>query len=137
MLSQAYSSRWKKERISSRRIVKEVQGAIAKSARSAESFAYFLALQRRVDERYDSLLKTFFRFFAWKRETALLSEIRSRLKLPQDMRVERAIKAEAERRENGERGGEQADGTDERQGKEKKRAKRRWIRLRRLPERAT
>lgn len=119
-LSQGYCSRWKKERISSRRIVKEVQGAIAKSARSAEAFAYFLALQRRVDERYDSLLKTFFRYFSWRRETALLSQVRSRLKLPQDMRAERAIEEEAERRENNERGGERADGTDGRQEKEKK-----------------
>lgn len=94
---------WKGQSLSSKKIVKEVDAAIArKNAKltprnQIEAYAYLCALDRRVSERYDSFWRSILHYFAWKRETQALNRLRFELKLPKGKSLREAIELEAER----------------------------------------
>lgn len=122
-LARRYLSRWKEEKFSSRRIVKEIKKTMNGKEGSKKLFAFFLALERRIDERYATIWQTIFRYFSWKRETSLLSALKTQLKVPQNMRAEEAVKREEIRikeEENGDLTGKQH--RDGKKGKLKQRS---------------
>lgn len=95
-LSQEFSLRWTRDKYSSRRIVKETLGVASQKSDRVRAYAVFLALEKRIDERYGTVLKILFRYFAWKRETAALQKIRRALGVPAGVRAERAVERYSE-----------------------------------------
>ena len=80
---------WKEKSLSSRRIVAEVERAVSaikdnktKAARS-EALSYLFALDMRIKERYEGLLRCLFSYFSWRREIRALDMLKDTLRIPQ------------------------------------------------------
>ena len=94
---------WKNKKYSSRRIVNSVQTAVASaSAKKAprlivEALALLFALDLRIKERYDNLLKCLIFYFAWRRESDALKRFKGILSLPEGKDMREIIEIELER----------------------------------------
>lgn len=73
---------WRENKTSSRKIRRKVESVIFKNERCSfcEKFAYFHALEIRIDEKYSSFWKKLFRYFSWKKELKLLEKIKKHIK---------------------------------------------------------
>ena len=109
---------WNADRRSSRKIVRCVARAISTartaSAKSAfvEALACLFALDMRITERYNTLLRCLFLYFSWRRETGALKRLKFSLHIEEGVDVRTAIELELEKlRENLE--AEEADDADD------------------------
>lgn len=121
-----FSKKWREEKYSSRRVVKEVKQIVGNGERCVQAYAVLLALETRVDERYGTLFKTLFRYFAWKRESKTLSAMKTKLKIPLTIRLAQSVRSrsaqpDGEGNADGERSGD-GKKSDERETKREKNA---------------
>ena len=108
---------WNHRKYHSRNIVHAVQTAVAltnairTTASYSEALSHLFALDLRIKERYDTLIKCMFRYFPWRRETAAFRRLKGMLKLPEGKDMRDVIEIELERlgRHTDEDG---AEGTD-------------------------
>lgn len=77
-LTASISESWKTNNLSSKKVRKQVENNFFhnNNADFASKFAYFYALDTRINTRYNNFLKILFRFFSWKKETKLLLKIK-------------------------------------------------------------
>lgn len=75
---------WEENKIKSKYIIKDIEYNFFsnKNADFVSKLAYFYALDKRINTRYNNILKILFRFFQWKKETNLLNKIKQFLKCP-------------------------------------------------------
>ena len=81
---------WKEKSLSSRKIVAEVERAVSAvgknkaKAASAEALSYLFALDMRIKERYNGIIRCLLLYFSWRREAYALDLLRSTLRIPED-----------------------------------------------------
>ena len=80
---------WIDKKFSSRQIVASVQNEVKllrKNKKNIDTFisalAYLFALDIRIKERYNTILRCLFSFFSWRRETRALEMLKSVLNIP-------------------------------------------------------
>ena len=80
---------WSDKKLSSRQIVASVQNEVKllrKKRKNIDAFinalAYLFALDTRIKERYNTVLRCLFSFFSWRRETRALEFLKSALNIP-------------------------------------------------------
>lgn len=94
---------WNSKRLKSRKIVRIAKRTVAlnqqKKSISAyiEALSYIFALDIRIKEKYDGILKRILSYFSWRRETRTLSLLKQMLKVPEDMDVRTAIEVRLEK----------------------------------------
>lgn len=94
---------WKNKKYGSRRIVNCVQTAVAftykknTSASRVEALAHLFALDLRIKERYDNILRCLVFYFAWRRETDAFKRFMGMLNLPLNKDIREIIEIELER----------------------------------------
>ena len=98
---------WNNSKYTSRKIAKSVRSAVvdmyAKESYKTriEALAYLFALDMRIKERYTNVFRSFFSYFAWRRETSLLSWMKGHFKVSSSNDVRDIIEVELQRiREN-------------------------------------
>lgn len=79
------NSIWQENNYSSKKIRKNVENNFFhnKKVNFIDKFAYFYALNNRINERYNNFLKILFNFFSWKKERKLLAKIKQFLNYPE------------------------------------------------------
>ncbi len=88
---------WKTKNISSRKIVKSVEGAVSlmngdETGRvSAEALSYLFALEMRVKERYKGVMQRLFKYFSWRRETGALKRLKVNFNISDNADIRDAI----------------------------------------------
>lgn len=95
---------WANKKFSSKAIRKEVIYSFFydKKANFYTKLAYFFALDNRIKERYNNILKIIFRYFAWRQEKKLLSKIKAYLKCPDSLDAKTIILKKSQDKLNGE-----------------------------------
>ena len=94
---------WSTHGFSSRKIVKLVERAVAyakadrRFSSRIEALALLFALDLRVQEKYNTLLKCLFSYFAWRRETKALKRLQSFFHIKQGADLRSAIEIEIKR----------------------------------------
>ena len=79
---------WQSKALSSRKVVRLVEKAVAATRKSldgrayAEALAHIFALDLRIKERYNTLLRRIFSFFAYRRERGALERVKNALGIP-------------------------------------------------------
>lgn len=75
---------WKDNNYSSKKVRKDVENNFFhnKNCDFVNKFAFFYALNNRINEKYNNFLKILFRFFSWKKEKKLLAKIKQFLNYP-------------------------------------------------------
>jgi hypothetical protein len=79
---------WKEKRLSSRQIVALAENAVKlfKKRKSAASYidalAYLFALDTRIKEKYNNILRCLFSFFSWRREIRSFRSLKNALDIP-------------------------------------------------------
>lgn len=108
---------WKNHQYKSRKIVNSVRMTVASAnairtpASYFEALSHLFALDLRIKERYDHILKCIILYFSWRRETGALKTFKGMLKLPEGKDFRDVIEFELERlRQNID--DDQAEGTD-------------------------
>ena len=98
---------WNNNKYKSRKIVNSVQMAVAStnakktSSTLLEALAHLFALDLRIKERYDNLLKCIFLYFSWRRETDAFKRFKGMMKLSAGHDIRTLIEVELEKiREN-------------------------------------
>lgn len=96
--------RWRDDNISSKAIRKEIEHNFFQNDKAdfIVRFAYFYALEKRIKARYGNILKRLFRYFQWKKETALLFKIKRFLRCPEYFDAQSIILQKIEDKLNGE-----------------------------------
>lgn len=95
---------WDDNKISQKKIRKDVEFNFFKNKKSQFStrFAYFYAFQIRTKKRYNNIFKALFRYFAWKKDTKLLSKMKTFLDYQDNSNTELILKKEVQKFFNGE-----------------------------------
>lgn len=94
---------WNNKKYKSRDIVNRVENAVAvtnakkTSSSRVEALSYLFALDLRINERYNNIIKCIFLYFSWKRETSAFKRLRDMLRLPEGHDVRALIEIELER----------------------------------------
>ena len=88
---------WANSNLSSRKIVSYVEKAVAslnfQKTKSAyvEALSCLFALDLRIKERYNGILKCLLHYFAWRRETRTLKRIKLKFNISENMDIRTAI----------------------------------------------
>lgn len=95
---------WNDNKISPKKIRKDVEFNYFKNKQSQFStrFTYFYAFESRMKNRYSNVFKVIFRYFAWKKDTKLLSKMKLFLHYPDSSHAKMIIEIEIEKFLNGE-----------------------------------
>ena len=79
---------WKDKSLSSRKIVAHVERAVSavklnkSKAASIDALSCLFALDMRIKEKYNNILRCLFSYFSWRRETRTLNTLKSELNIP-------------------------------------------------------
>lgn len=98
------SDYWNQNKISSKKVRKDVEFNFFKNKKSQFStrFVYFYALDNRIKQKYSNIFKRFFRHSAWKKDTHLLSRMKTFLSYPNSADAEQIVIDELQNFLNGE-----------------------------------
>ena len=116
---------WSERNATSKMIVASVETSVRAMSENktmskcAEALAYLFALDMRIRERYNTILKRIFLYFSLRRETIALNMLKCALNIPTDMSdIRSAIEVELQRLREKIENGELDDGDDDVHGGE-------------------
>ena len=115
--AQDICNEWKHNNYASRRVVDSVKSAVAAKSKNGtktarlEALSYLFALELRIKEKYNGVLRSLFSYYSWKSEIEALELMRKELRIPEGKSLSAVIEAELRKILENEEDDEEDEGT--------------------------